>query len=106
MDEEAIIQAIQRVEHPEINCTLVELGMVKDIQVSGNQVSLKLVLPFLGIPAVIRDHLIRSLQQATADFGAELKVQVTEMTLCLICAFRAYAGCWADHREEANCYGS
>ena len=80
VDEEAIIQAIQRVEHPEINCTLVELGMVKDIQVSGNQVSLKLVLPFLGIPAVIRDHLIRSLQQAVADFGAKLKVQVAEMT--------------------------
>ena len=75
-------------------------------EVSGNQVSLKLVLPFLGIPAVIRDHLIRSLQQAVADFGAELKVQVTEMTLCLICAFRACAGCCADHREEASCYGS
>ena len=80
VDEEAIIQAIQRVEHPEINCTLVELGMVKDIQVSGNQVSLKLVLPFLGIPAAIRNYMIHSLQQAVADFGAELKVQVAEMT--------------------------
>ena len=80
MDEEAIIQAIQRVEHPEINCTLVELGMVKDIQVSGNQVSLKLVLPFLGIPAAIRNYMIHSLQQAVADFGAKLKVQVAEMT--------------------------
>jgi len=49
-------------------------------EVSGNQVSLKLVHPFLGIPAVIRDHLIRSLQQAVADFGAKLKVQVAEMT--------------------------
>ena len=61
-------------------------------EVSGNQVSLKLVLPFLGIPAAIRDHLIRSLQQATADFGAELKVQVTEMTpllnLRLLCLRR------------------
>jgi len=80
MDEEAIIQVIQRVEHPEISCTLVELGMVKDIQVSGNQVSLKLVLPFLGIPAAIRNYMIHSLQQAVADFGARLKVQVTEMT--------------------------
>ena len=92
MDEEAIIQAIQRVEHPEINCTLVELGMVKDIQVSGNQVSLKLVLPFLGIPAAIRNYMIHSLQQAVADFGAELKVQVTEMTplfnLRLLCLRR------------------
>jgi len=80
MDEEAVIQAIQRVEHPEINCTLAELGMVQDIQVSGDRVSLKLVLPFLGIPAAIRDYLIHSLRQAVAGFGAELEVQVTEMT--------------------------
>ena len=61
-------------------------------EVSGNQVSLKLVLPFLGIPAVIRDYLIRSLQQAVADFGAKLKVQVAEMTplfnLRLLCLRR------------------
>lgn len=79
MNEEAIIQAIQRVEHPEINCSLVGLGMVQDIQVSGEGVSLKLVLPFLGIPAVIRDYMIHSLQQAVAGFDAELEVQVTEM---------------------------
>ena len=47
---------------------------------SGNQVSLKLVLPFLGIPAAIRNYMIHSLQQAVADFGAKLKVQVAEMT--------------------------
>lgn len=80
MNEEAIIQAIQRVEHPEINCSLVDLGMVQDIQVSSDQVSLKLVLPFLGIPAVIRDYMIHSLQQAVAGFDTELEIQVTEMT--------------------------
>jgi metal-sulfur cluster biosynthetic enzyme len=80
MKEEAIIQAIQRVEHPEINCSLVDLGMVQDIQVSEDEVSLKLVLPFLGIPAVIRDYMVHSLQQAVAGFDAELEIQVTEMT--------------------------
>lgn len=59
-------------EHPEIDCTLVELGMVQGIQVNGSRVSLKLVLPFLGIPAAIRDYLIHSLQQAVAGFGTEV----------------------------------
>ena len=80
MNEEAIIQAIQRVEHPQINCSLVDLGMVQDTQVSGDQVSLKLVLPFLGIPAVIRDHMVHGLEQAVAGFDAKLGIQVTEMT--------------------------
>jgi len=80
MNEEAIIQAIQRVEHPEINYSLVDLGMVQDIQVSEDGVSLKLVLPFLGIPTVIRDYMVRSLQQAVAGFDAKFEIQVTEMT--------------------------
>jgi len=77
---EAIIRAIQQVDHPQINCSLVELGMVQDIQASEDGVSLKLVLPFLGIPTVVRDYMLHSLQQAVAGFDAELKVQVTEMT--------------------------
>ena len=80
MNEEAIIQAIQRVEHPEINCSLVDLGMVQDIQASEDVVSLKLVLPFLGIPTAVRDYMVHSLQQAVAGFDAELEIQVTGMT--------------------------
>jgi len=56
---EAIIRAIQQVDHPQINCSLVELGMVQDIQASEDGVSLKLVLPFLGIPTVVRDYRSR-----------------------------------------------
>jgi ATP-binding protein involved in chromosome partitioning len=79
-NEEAIIQAIQRVEHPAINCSLVDLGMVQDIQTSEDVVSLKLVLPFLGIPIAVRGYMAHSLQQAVAGFDAELEIQVTEMT--------------------------
>jgi len=80
MNEAAIVQAIQEVEHPEIRASLVELGMVQEIQVGEEGVKLKLALPFLGVPAPIRDHIVRSLQQAVAGLGAELEIQVTEMT--------------------------
>ena len=80
MDEQKIVQALSRVEHPEINSTLVDLGMVKDIQVEENKVSLKLMLPMMGIPPVIRDYMINSLKQAVADQGVELDVTLKEMT--------------------------
>jgi metal-sulfur cluster biosynthetic enzyme len=80
MDEQKIIHTISQIEHPEINSTLVDLGMVKDIQVEGNKVSLKLVLPMIGIPPVIRDFMINRLKQAVSDQGAVLDVTLAEMT--------------------------
>ncbi len=80
MDEQKIIHAISQIEHPAINSTLVDLGMVKDIQVEGNKVSLKLVLPMMGIPPVIRDFMINRLKQAVSDQGSVLDVTLAEMT--------------------------
>ena len=80
-NEEAILQAIEQVEPPEIKCSLVDLGMVQDIEVGEEGVSLKLVLPSLGIPAVIRDHMVHSLQEGVAGLGVELEIQVSEMSL-------------------------
>ena len=80
MDEQRVIQALSQVEHPEIGSTLVDLGMVKDIQVEGNRATLTLVLPMLGIPAAIRDYMINSLRQAVADQNVELNVTLAEMT--------------------------
>lgn len=80
MDEQKIIQALSQVEHPEIRSSLVDLGMVKDIQVEGNQVSLTLVLPMLGIPLAVREYMINSLRQAVSDQDVELDVTLAEMT--------------------------
>lgn len=51
--EEDVHQAIGQVMHPEISHTLVELGMVKDIALKGDEVALTLVLPFLSIPPAL-----------------------------------------------------
>lgn len=65
--------------HPEINRTLVELGMVKDITLKNNEVTLTLVLPFLGIPVSVKDYLMNSLRQAVMKLGAKIEVRVAEM---------------------------
>ena len=76
---EEVHQAIGQVMHPEISRTLVELGMVRDIALKGDEVTLTLVLPFLGIPASIEDYLVNSLRQAVIKLGAKAEVSIVEM---------------------------
>jgi len=79
ISEEDVHQAIGQVMHLEISRTLVELGMVKDITLEDNEVTLALVLPFLGIPVSVKDYLINSLRQAVMKLGAKVEIRVAEM---------------------------
>jgi metal-sulfur cluster biosynthetic enzyme len=77
--EEDVHQAIGQVMHPQINRTLVELGMVKDIVLKDDEVTLTLTLPFLAIPVSIKDYLTNSLRQAAAKLSAKVEIRVAEM---------------------------
>jgi len=79
ISEEGAHQAIGQVMHPEISRSLVELGMVRDVALKGDEVTLTLVLPFLGIPASIKDYLVDSLRQAVIKLGAKVEVGIAEM---------------------------
>jgi len=79
ISEQDVHQAIGQVMHPEINRSLVELGMVKDVTLRDDKVSLSLVLPFLGIPASIKDYLVNSLRQALMKLGAKAEIKIAEM---------------------------
>ncbi|MHC1578129.1 MAG: iron-sulfur cluster assembly protein [Dehalococcoidia bacterium] len=77
--EEDVHQAIGQVMHPEINRTLVELGMVRDIVLKDDEVTLTLMLPFLGIPISIKDYLVNSLREAATKLGAKVEIRIAEM---------------------------
>jgi len=79
ISEEDVHQAIGQVMHPEINRTLVELGMVKDIVLKDDEVTLTLALPLLAIPVSIKDYLVNSLRQAVMKLGAKVQIRVAEM---------------------------
>ena len=79
ISEADVHQAVGQVMHPEISCSLVELGMVKDVAVKDDEVSLTLVLPLIGIPASIKDYLVDSLRQAIMKLGGKVKVRIAEM---------------------------
>jgi metal-sulfur cluster biosynthetic enzyme len=77
ISKEEIHQAVAKVRHPEIDRTLVELGMIKDIAVGDDTVILSMALPFLGIP--IRDYLVHSVEKVVTKLGVEIEVKLTEM---------------------------
>ena len=76
VSEQEIRQALAEVRHPEIACTLVDLGMLRDIVVESNKVVLTLALPLMGIPTPVKDYLINTLSQALANLDASLEVEV------------------------------
>jgi len=80
---DAILESIHKVEHPEIAMSLVDLGIVRDIEYDPQDdgVILTLVLPFFGIPQAVRDYMVNSLSQSIKDAGGELKnVNLAQMT--------------------------
>ena len=74
-NKDAILEAVNSVEHPAIAASLVDLGMVRDIefQAEDQGVTLTLALPVLNIPENVRDYMVNSLYLAIQDAGGELK---------------------------------
>lgn len=73
--------AVATVRHPEINNSLVELGMIDDLSITDEgKVSFTLLVPMLAIP--IRDMLINMVAEAIAvlDPDVDIEVAVREMT--------------------------
>ncbi len=70
---EAIIEAVNQVEHPEIAATLQELGMLRnfDYDPEENTFSFTLVVPFLGIPQTVRDYMIHAVARAAHELGVK-----------------------------------
>ena len=69
-----IIESLEKVEHPSISATLLDLGMLRDVKVTPEgKVSFTIVLPFPNIPENVRNYLINSLTNAAQTAGGELE---------------------------------
>lgn len=78
ISEEEVRQALAEVKYPEIDRTLVELGMIRDVAVEGNRVMLTMAMPFPGIS--IKGLLVQSVREAVAKLGVEVEVKLTDVT--------------------------
>lgn len=74
MDIDEIRKILSEVKHPEINNSLIELGMIGNIEEKG-KLFVELKLPMLGVP--IRDLLVSLIKDALKDF--EVEVTFSEM---------------------------
>jgi len=74
---EDVTQAIANVVHPSIDRSLMDLGMIRDIALTGNTASLSLLLPFPGIP--ILSFLEKSLKESVIQLGVNLEIKIEQM---------------------------
>ena len=73
-----LAQLITKVPHPFINSSLTELGIVTDIDLENNIVSLIFAWPFPDIP--IREQLIESIEKVVQELEFELSFTERIMT--------------------------
>ncbi|MCD6513248.1 MAG: DUF59 domain-containing protein [Thermoplasmata archaeon] len=77
MNEEEVKEIISKIMHPEIDASLVELGMIEDVKVNGNKVSLTMVFPFPGVP--IKFMLMEMVKQPLEEKGMEVEISERSM---------------------------
>lgn len=87
ISEENVRKAMAQIKHPAIDRTLIDLGMVKDITIEGNKVTVTLAVPFPGIP--IKDLLVNSVREPIEKLGAKVEVKLAVMNQRELKAFIA-----------------
>ena len=75
--KEEMLELISIVMHPAINYSLLDLGIVKDLNVNENSVEVLFAFPFPGIP--IADALVNSISQPIVAKGFEFKYKIELM---------------------------
>ena len=69
-----IEEKLSKVMHPEINYSLVDLGMIEDVVYKQKHVSLTLNLPSLQVP--IKDMLVENIKKTLADLDSSIEVEI------------------------------
>ncbi len=77
--KEDIKNIIKDIMHPAINYSLLELGIVKNINIEGNIAEVEFAFPFPTIP--IADTLIKSIAKPIVEKGIEFKYKIELMTI-------------------------
>ena len=67
-------QALSKVMHPEINYSLVDLGMIEDIVCKKDEAHLTLKLPFLQVP--VKELLIDIIKKTLSDLNSSIRVEI------------------------------
>ncbi|UCE08500.1 MAG: DUF59 domain-containing protein [bacterium] len=78
--EQYIRREVANVMHPTINCSLIDLGVVKNIQIKPGRVIITMAFPFADVPVSIKDYLVDSLRESIEEVDAVVEIETVEMT--------------------------
>ncbi len=78
MNLEEVYAIVKDVRHPAIDHTLFDLGIIKEVNLEGETVSVVFAFPFPNIP--IEDQLVGSVAEPLIEKGAEFMYKVDLMT--------------------------
>ena len=73
-----VLKIISNVKHPAIDYSLLDLGMVKNIEITDNSINLTFAFPFPNIP--IAEALINSIEMPLKNIGYNLEYDIVLMT--------------------------
>ncbi len=76
--KENLIKELSKIMHPEVNHSLIDLGIIKNIEIVENKAKMIFAFPFPDIP--IADVLIKSVEKPLRELGIRLSYNVRIMT--------------------------
>jgi ATP-binding protein involved in chromosome partitioning len=77
ISEKEIRNVIGQIKHAAIDCSLVDLGIVKDVIIEKNRATVTLAFPFANIP--IKEYLVMSIKTPLEKLGVEIEIKTTVM---------------------------
>ncbi len=78
ISKKSITKALSKAMHPEINYSLIKLGMIDNIKVD-KKISLDLKLPFLEVP--IKEDLVNIIKKNLRELGNfKIEIKIKKMS--------------------------
>jgi len=75
ISQKSVEKALSKIMHPEINYSLVDLGMIENAVCKEKKVSLTLKLPFPQVP--VKNLLINSIKKTLSDLDSSIQVEIS-----------------------------
>ncbi len=78
MTQQEVIKTLEKVEHPSISYSLIKLGIVTDVKLVENKVTIYFAFPFPNIP--IGEALVNSMADPVEAMGLDFEYDIRIMT--------------------------
>lgn len=73
----------EQINHPVIDCNIVELGMIKDINFDNSTAIITVAFPFIGVPVKdlpVHEQIIGLITEAVENLGLNVEINTIEMS--------------------------